>query len=64
MRPGSRGYVGGGLQPPGTGMRMATGGSMLSFEKLVAPLFSNIELCSSVKRRGILSHVIKKSLLQ
>ncbi|CAM9166746.1 unnamed protein product [Hapterophycus canaliculatus] len=25
MRPGSRGYVGGGLQPPGTGMRMATG---------------------------------------
>lgn len=25
MRPGSRGYVGGGLQPPGTGMRMGTG---------------------------------------
>ncbi|CAM9412678.1 unnamed protein product, partial [Sphacelaria rigidula] len=24
MRPGSRGYAGGGLQPPGTGMRMAT----------------------------------------
>lgn len=49
MRPGSRGYVGGGLQPPGTGMRMATGGAMLSFQKLVAPLFLyNIKLCSIV----------------
>lgn len=38
MRPGSRGYIGGGLQPPGTGMRMATGGALLPFEKLVAPL--------------------------
>lgn len=44
MRPGSRGYVGGGLQPPGTGMRMATGEEMV-YQKVyrvghkIAPLF-------------------------
>lgn len=34
MRPGSRGYVGD-LQPPGTGMRMATGENKLYAPKIL-----------------------------